>query len=236
MPTTPATTRLRTLTRCVGFITGLLILKVTASIVLGYRGYFPPDFNVDFLRGREAYFFGDYQRAFYTHIVGGPFTLVIGMLLISEQFRRRWPVWHRRLGRVQVANVLLLVAPSGLWMAYYTSTGRVAGVGFAILSVLTAGCTALGWRAAVQRRFLIHRRWMWRSFLLLCSAVLLRVLGGLGTTLGVESLWYDPAVSWISWLAPLAVFECLELIRRLTRSNTRQPSTTSIAPASVAES
>jgi hypothetical protein len=32
----------------------LLILKVTATVVLGYRDYMPPNFAADFLQGREA--------------------------------------------------------------------------------------------------------------------------------------------------------------------------------------
>ena len=35
-------------------------------------------------------------------------------------FRR--PGWHRLLGKLQVAVVLLLVAPSGIWMAPYAET------------------------------------------------------------------------------------------------------------------
>jgi hypothetical protein len=186
---------------------GLLIFKVTAAVVLGYRNYFPPDFNSDFLRGREDYFFGGYQGAFYAHIASGPLALIVGTILISERFRLRFPQWHRRLGRVQVASILLLVAPSGLWMAWYAAAGAISAAGFALLAISTAACAALGWRAAVQRRFAVHRRWMWRSYLLLCSAVLLRLLGGLAAVSGVHVAWFDPLASWACWLAPLAAFE-----------------------------
>ncbi len=202
-----------TLQRVLTLLTGLLIFKVTAAVMLGYVNYFPPNFDSDFLRGREHYFFGAYQWAFHVHIASGPVSLLLGVMLISERFRMRYPQWHRLMGRVQAANVLLLVTPSGLWMAWHTSTGTVAGIGFAMLAVLTGTCVALGWRAAVQRRFQVHRRWMWRCFLLLCSAVVLRLLAGLGTLLGVQSQWFDPLVSWASWLVPLALFELRRLIR-----------------------
>lgn len=58
-----------------------------------------------------------------------------------------------------------------------------------------------------------HRRWMWRCYLLLCSAVVLRVLGGLGTVVGPVGPWYDPLATWLSWLAPLAVFEIRERLQ-----------------------
>ena len=201
-----------TLQRVLTLVAGLLIYKVTVAVMLGYVNYLPPNFDSDFLRGREGYFFGAYQWAFYMHIASGPFALFLGVILISDWFRMRYPKWHRLLGRVQVANVLLLVTPSGLWMAWYTATGTIAGIGFALLAVLTGTCVALGWRAAVRRRFQVHRRWMWRCFLLLCSAVVLRLVVGLGTVVGVQSLWFDPLVSWASWLVPLGAFELSRLI------------------------
>lgn len=185
----------------------LLIWKVTASAVYEYRHYFPPNFAADFLRGREAYFFGPYRWAFYVHLVSGPLSLILGTILISDRFRARWPRWHRRLGRTQGICVLLLVVPSGLWMARYAATGALAGAGLAALAIATAVCVTLGWRAAVQRRFAAHRRWMWRTFLLLASAVVIRIIGGLATVTDFDAPWLYPASCWGSWLVPLAINE-----------------------------
>ncbi|MFM9960066.1 MAG: DUF2306 domain-containing protein [Planctomycetaceae bacterium] len=206
-----AATPLTILRRALVVVVALLICKVTVVVMLGYSNYFPPNFQSDFLHGRDGYFFGAYRWAFYPHIASGPVALFLGMLLISERFRLRFPKWHRRLGRVHVLNVLLVVSPSGLWMAYRTSTGTIAAISFALLAVATATCSALGWRAAVRRQFAIHRRWMTRSFLLLCSAVVLRVFGGLGTVLEVRSPWFDPLASWASWLVPLILLELSRL-------------------------
>ena len=189
----------------------MLITKVTISVVLGYVDYFPPNFQSDFLHGRDSYFFGAYQYAFYVHIASGPVSLVLGMALISETFRRRYPRWHRYLGRIQTICVLFLVAPSGLWMAYHAATGTIAAVGFATLSVATGATVALGWRAAVERRFRDHQRWMWRCFLLLCSAVVLRLFGGLAIVAGIGDNWTYSLAAWMSWMLPLLVFELSSL-------------------------
>jgi hypothetical protein len=199
-------------------LVALLILKVTVATMLKYRDYAPPNFNSDFLRGRESYFFGSYAWAFYIHIASGPVALVLGLILISERFRLRFRKWHRRLGRIQVAGVLFLVAPSGLWMAYHSQAGPVAALGFSALAITTGICTALGWRSAVERRFSEHRRWMWRSFLLLCSAVVIRVIGGLCAATGFHNAWIDPVAAWACWLIPLVVFE-LSRARNLRVSN-----------------
>jgi hypothetical protein len=195
------------LTRVVAPVAALLVCKVAVSVVLAYGDYFPPNFAADFLHGREKYFWGAYSWAFYAHIATGPIALLLGTLLISQRFRRAAPAWHRRLGRVQTLGILLFVAPSGLWMAGYAMTGAVAAVGLASLAIATAVCAALGWKAAVARRFADHRRWMWRTYLLLCSAVVIRMVGGLATVCQFDAPWLYPLSTWASWLAPLVIFE-----------------------------
>lgn len=201
-----------TLRRVVAFAATALVVKVTLSVVLGYRAYFPPNFRADFLLGREAYFFGAYRWAFYAHIAAGPVALLAGLLLVSERFRRRWPAVHRGLGKCQIALVTLVVAPSGAWMAWYAQSGGVAGWGFFLLAVATAGCAVMGWRSAAGRRFEEHRCWMWRCFLLLCSAVVVRLVGGLATVTGVDADWVYPLTAWVSWLGPLAGYEIAQAV------------------------
>jgi uncharacterized membrane protein len=183
----------------------LVVGKTIVTTLANWPSYFPPDFRSDFLLGRDGYFFNGYHLAFYAHIVAGPLTLTLGLVMLSETFRQRWPAWHRQLGKLQALLVLLIVAPSGLWMAYYAATGAVAGAGLATLAFLTAVTTALGWRAAVRRRFAEHRRWMQRCYVLLCSAIVIRAIGGAAEVAGVEGTY--PYAVWISWLAPLAILE-----------------------------
>ena len=130
--------------RILVFLAFALIVKTIAKTALDYQNYFPPDFATDFLRGRERHFWGVYRWAFYTHILSGPVALLLGLILIVERSRPRFPAWHRRLGWLQVACVLLLVTPSGLWMAYYAAAGPVAAVSLATLAIATAICVALG--------------------------------------------------------------------------------------------
>lgn len=214
--------RTHSLGRIITVLAGVLIVKVNINIISNYHNYLPtPDFSSDFLRGREPYFWGPYRWAFTAHILSGPLALILGLVLVGERFRSRFPSWHRRLGRVQVACVLLLVTPSGLGMAYYAAAGPVAAVGLAALAIATAACAALGARAAMRRRFADHRRWMWRCYLLLCSAVVLRLLGGLATVAGVTVPWFDPLAVWMCWLVPLTAFELRERLRRSPRVGAR---------------
>ena len=194
-------------------LTALLVCVVLAGILRNYPRYLPPDFSSDFLVGREASFRGGYRWAFYAHLVAGPVALLLGLALMSATVRRRAPAWHRALGRMQVGVVLLLLVPSGLVMSAFAATGVFAGLGFATLAVATAACAVLGWRAAVQRRFAVHEAWMTRLFILLGSAVVLRLIAGVAALAGYEADWLYPASAWASWLGPLAAHESWRFIR-----------------------
>lgn len=219
----PAVAHPSFLARLIVIVAALLVCKVNLAVVLGYGDYFPPNFDADFLLGRESYFWGPYSWAFYVHLFSGPVSLLLGTILVSERFRRRFPAWHRRLGRVQVVCVLLLVAPSGLWMARYAMTGAVAAAGLGTLALATAVCVSLGWQAAVRRRFADHRRWMWRTYMLLVSAVVIRLIGGLATVAHFDAPWLYPLSAWASWLAPLAALEVWEWMKRPRRNPERAP-------------
>lgn len=197
--------------RALQFAALLLLLRVTASVLVSYRDYLPPNFSRGFLQDRGAYFWHGYHVPFYAHIASGPLTLILGVLLLSQRFRRAWPRAHRILGRIQVFLILCLLVPGGLIMAWYAAAGPLAAISLGLLACATAVCMVMGWQTAIQKRFAAHRLWMERCFTLLCSAVVLRVLGGFGTVLPHVPVWYDIATTWSSWLVPLAAYE---LIRR----------------------
>jgi hypothetical protein len=198
------------LSRVLPILAALVIWKVIVSVLIEYRNYIPPDFESDFLRGRERYFYGPYGWAFYAHLVAGPLSLMLGTVLVSGRMRRAAPSWHGCLGRVEAVCVLLLLAPSGLWMARHALGGSVSTVGLGSLALATAACAVLGWRSAIGRRLADHRRWMWRTFILLCSAVVIRLTGGLAEVAQIDALWLYPVSTWTSWLVPLIAFELLE--------------------------
>jgi uncharacterized membrane protein YozB (DUF420 family) len=194
-------------------IAAIIVFKVLLVVILNYVNYWPPNFQNDFLSGRERYFSGVYQLAFYTHIVSGPLTFLMAMLLVSDSLCVKFSTWHRIVGRWNVFLILFFLVPSGTLMAFYPRAGPVAGAGLLMLAALSGFCTVMGWRAAVRRKFLIHRRWMLRTFVLLSSAVVLRLMGGAATMLGVSVVWFDPLATWLSWCLPLLCLEIVESFR-----------------------
>lgn len=214
--------RYRVLTTVLRWLAVVLILRVLAAIVANYPDYFPPNFDSLFLQGREATFAGAYRPAFYVHIFSGPIVLFNGLILLSEYVRRRRGGLHRFLGRVQVVVLLLLVLPSGVVMSRYAFGGWPAGLSFLLLSAATAGCAIVGVVHARRRRFDRHRRWMLRSYVLICSAVALRLISGAAGLVEVPSPEGVYVVAaWGSWLLPLAAYEIAE--RVAARRKSRRP-------------
>jgi hypothetical protein len=189
----------------------LLILRVLAVILANYPDYFPPNFDSLFLQGRETTFSGTYRAAFYVHILSAPLVLFNGLILLSAYVRRRHGGWHRWLGRVQVGVLLFLVLPSSVVMSRHAFGGWPAGLSFLLLSAATAICAIVGVVYACRRRYHQHRRWMLRCYVLICSAVALRLISGTAGLVGVPSPEHAYIIAaWSSWLFPLAACEIVE--------------------------
>ncbi len=203
--------RARILTTVLRWLAVLLILRVLATILANYPDYFPPNFDSLFLQGREATFTGAYPPAFYIHIFSGPVVLFNGLILMSEYVRRHHGGLHRFLGRVQVMVLLLFVLPSSVVMSRHAFGGWPAGLSFVLLSAATASCAIVGVVHARRGRYDRHRRWMLRCYLLICSAVALRLISGTAGLVGAPSPEAAYVVAaWSSWLLPLAAYEIVE--------------------------
>ena len=188
----------------------LLFFWGLSSILYQYRWYFPADFeSSDFLMGRRASFRGAYRWAFYVHLISGPIAIVVAASLILsggiEQYRRA----HRILGRLLALVVFLGLVPSGILMGTQAYTGPIAGWGFVSLAIATGVCMTFAVMQASRKRFESHRRWAIRSFILLCSPLLLRFVSSTLTGLQVDSEWTYQLNAWFSWILPILIFELI---------------------------
>jgi uncharacterized membrane protein YozB (DUF420 family) len=214
-----------------------MVLKTLAVVAWNLPDYFPPNFRSGVLFGRGVYFFGSYQWVFYSHVLAGPFALLLGLVLMARTLRERWPGLHRRLGRIQAAVVLLAVVPSGFLMALRADTGVMAGAGFASLAVTTGLCIVMGVISIRQHRIANHERWMTRGFLLLFSAVVLRMHGGLALLFDWPHEISYPIAAWTSWLLPLLIYEIIVLnTASVSRRSFRIERDSNLKPAVVAAS
>lgn len=142
----------------------------------------------------------------YVHAAGAATALLIGWLQISPPLRRRWPGLHRRTGRVYVM-ACLIGGIGGLFLAAGATAGPVATAGFGSLAMLWIAVNLLGWRAALDRRFEAHRRWMLRSWALTLAAVTLRLYMLALPALHVDGLEGYRAISFLCWIPNLLIAE-----------------------------
>ncbi len=152
------------------------------------------------------------------HITCGLAYAVLGAFQFSTALRRRWPVWHRRAGRVLVA-LGLAVAFSAMYMTQFYArqpgTGPLSyvfrlafGSGLAVSLVL--GITAIRRRDVAR-----HRAWMARAYALALGAGTQVFTLGIGAAVfGASELTYDLMLG-TGWGINLAVAEYV--IRRPRR-------------------
>jgi uncharacterized membrane protein len=140
------------------------------------------------------------------HATAAATALLVGPLQFLAQLRRHRPSLHRWLGRLYV-TCCLIGAAAGLLLALGATTGPVSTVGFGALALVWGAATARAWRLATRRDFVVHRRWMIRSFALTFAAVTLRLYLPIAQQLPVE--FYDAyrAISFLCWVPNLIVAE-----------------------------
>lgn len=148
------------------------------------------------------------------HAAGAGTALLTGPFQFLPALRRRRSV-HRWVGRTYAASCLVGGA-AGFALAFGTTAGPVAGLGFGLLAPAWIYTTTQGWRTARAGRFDEHRRWMIRSFALTFAAVTLRLYLPLGVIAGLTFEQIYVATAWISWIPNLLVAE-LYLLRERSR-------------------
>jgi uncharacterized membrane protein len=105
------------------------------------------------------------------HTVSGFLALLIGPMQFSSRVRRRYPKFHRLLGRIYVISVFA-GAPTGIALA----AGRPGMPGTCMQAAAWMTCTAAAFIAARNRRIDQHRQWMVRSYAVTFTFVSSRVL------------------------------------------------------------
>ncbi len=191
-----------------------LIALVGGLIVLTSFAYFPPQFDFGFLIGRQSYFYSWYAVAFYIHVISSPIALFLGLVQSVDWLRNRSRSVHRTIGYGYTIAVIVFAAPSGLAMSVKANGGVSAATAFALLAIWTSVATWRGFSWARRGDFVKHQEWMTRSYLLICSAVLLRFFAAVAARFELDFLTYGE-MAWLSWLPSLLIYEAILRWKRL---------------------
>jgi uncharacterized membrane protein len=114
------------------------------------------------------------------HAVAGTCALVLAPLQFSDRLRQRFALLHRVVGRIYVADVLVL-APVGAYVQYLEEplgTSRSFTVATLVDAVLLLVTTGIGFAFAVKRMIPQHRQWMTRSYAVALAFFEIRLILG----------------------------------------------------------
>jgi hypothetical protein len=129
---------LKNLTFAVRIFMAYAVLCVACFLMLrtivGYTSFRD---NVQFLALKQAYVHNVvWKTAFYIHVFSAVVALLAGFTQFSSDFLRENPKLHRLIGKIYVANVLLINFPVGLIMGFYANGGVPGKTAFLVLDVL----------------------------------------------------------------------------------------------------
>ena len=147
--------------------------------------------------------------ALKVHVVAAAFALPGCLLLMSKTVLARAPRLHRWAGRATAAVLLLLLVPSGSYLALFAKGGAPATAGFLLSGAIAAAAMLQAVREARARRFAAHRRFVLHVLAQLSVAVTSRAM-----LYAFDALAFDPERAYLIalWLPVLASALAVELI------------------------
>lgn len=115
------------------------------------------------------------NAALIIHIVSAVLVIFSGAIQFVPAIRRHAPGFHRWNGRVYIFTAFGLAA-AGLFLLISrgTRTTPLQEIGTGLLAALVMLCAAMALRYALKRDFVTHRRWAWRLYLVVSSALFIR--------------------------------------------------------------
>jgi hypothetical protein len=184
--------------------TGIMVTKIvpymTFERAINFLGT-KPDAVLD-----KQYF----MVAFYIHIISSIFVMGGGVLQFFPAILRGYPHFHRSTGKIYIASVLILAAPSGLILAVYANGGLPSKVGFSMQCLVWWWLTFAAWKAIMEKNIAKHTEMMLRSYAVTLAAMSLRsesyIFYYFFKTKPIETYL---TVTWLSWVGNLFIAEIL---------------------------
>jgi hypothetical protein len=161
------------------FLAGVVVLALaagSASITSSSVIYFGEDLAPFIIEKLPLPAEELWMLALQAHVLAAAIALPGCLLLLSTAVLRRVPRFHRWLGRITGVLMLLVLVPSGAYLALFAKGGLASTVGFLLSGAIVAVGTVAAVRTARARRFVEHRRWTQHVLAQLSVAVTSRAM------------------------------------------------------------
>lgn len=168
-----------------------------------------PDVSFLMIKQTEVTQHPEYLWFFYTHVYTSIFVLFFGFISI---IRKNLGIknLHQKSGKIYLFLILLFSAPSGIYMGWFANGGFFAKLSFIVLGIFWWISTFKAYQLAREKKFDLHKKWMWRSFALTLSAIMLRIWKL------VIVYFFQPnpmdvyqIVAWLGWIPNILLIELL---------------------------
>jgi hypothetical protein len=171
------------------------------SLLLVYNTipYFTFDTNLAFIKERLLLFAKPlYSFSFYIHIFAGMFCISAALLQFSSYILKRRTWLHRLSGKIYVFVVLVLGAPTGVYMSFFAKGTTAERLLFLFMAITWFVTTLKGLQAIHAGNVPAHKNWMMRSYAMAMTAVTFRIYHILFYLAGWDSLHNYEISLWIS--------------------------------------
>ena len=183
----------------------ILMLQITLS-------YIPFGSDVAFLQIKqtEVSSIKSYLPIFYVHVYSAIFVLLAGITQFNSKIQTSCKRLHKVSGYFYSGVVLFLAAPSGIFIGCFANGGLIAKISFVLLGALWFYFTLKAIILILKGDVINHKKYVWRSFALACSAITLRLWKVILVYL------FHPApmdvyqiIAWLGWIPNLLIAEWL---------------------------
>jgi Predicted membrane protein (DUF2306) len=181
----------------------LLLIKNTLP-------YFSFSQEFSFIEERTVLFLKPvYKYSFYIHIFAGMFCIGAALTQFSSYLLKKRRAIHVWSGRIYVLVVLVLGAPTGLYMSFFAKGSYWEQILFMFMAVYWFYTTVKGLQTILAKNVLAHKIWMIRSYSMALTAVTFRIYHIAFYYFGVDHLHNYEISLWISVLGNMLVAEYL---------------------------
>jgi hypothetical protein len=170
--------------------------------------YFSFSQNFIFIEERALLFLKPvYKFSFYTHIFAGMFCIIAALTQFSTYILKKRKAIHIWMGKIYVLVVLIIGAPTGLYMSFFAKGSFWERMLFMFMAIYWFFGTAKGLQTIKEKNVLAHKNWMIRSYSMAMTAVTFRIYHILFDYYGVDHLYNYEISLWISVLGNMLVAE-----------------------------
>jgi len=196
----------------------IIVLFVGALITYSSIDYLNPDFAKGYLIDKKEVFYGVFRVGLYLHMIFAPLGLLLGTILVLFRIEK-YKKTHRLLGYQYIANSVL-VTFSGIILGFYAFGGLLSKLNFILLSSFFGIFVFKAYVNIRKRRVNLHKRFMTRSYILILSAINLRVLSFIFINfLGYSGKLTYLLIGMMSWIPFLIMYEVSLWIKSAKKNN-----------------